>query len=430
MKRIIAPVLAMLLLFACTSHENNDNVTPKPQPPKGAVRPIGTSLGAPVTKTIGAAGGDISSADGKLKITVPAGAIAANTQFSVEPISNTLPGSPGIAYRLRPEGVKFAKPLTLQFTYTAADLDSTHEEALFMAYQAQNGIWRMLPKTQLDKQAKTLTVQTDHFSDWAPYAMFWLTSGKDAVKVKESTLLSIHVTEDFLIANLNQDEVEIAREKVLEKAENVKNWKMASGGGTITPDAKPFLANYTAPAKPSNPNPVTVSVEIHNFIPAGMIPGRGTTGKAILFKKIRIVEDTWHYGTIAGQDFNTVQHWYFADPFALNIEGIISATSSIMLTIKIGAPATGNYGWDIAQPAATAQAVYLPGGPGGWLSGYTHCKDGYDINSPGSVSIEKVEVVGGTKYVEGQYTVTVYNAAVDCNPPAKLIRGFFRVKSR
>lgn len=420
--------LAMLLLAACSRY-NDHGGAPAPQEPKGIVRPIGTSLGEPVTQQIGPQGGNLSSADGKLKITVPAGAVSANMPFSVEPVANTLPGSPGISYRLRPEGIKFSKPLTLQFTYHESDLDSTDAEALFMAYQRADGIWRMVTRTALDKQARTLTVQTDHFSTWAPYAMFWLTSWSDQVQTGKHTGLAIRTTNNYLAFNFDRTEVEIAQDKVLDNPANIKNWSL-TGAGQLVPDAKLYLATYTAPANIPQQNPVTASVEVHNFIPPGKIPGRGATGKLILLKKIRIVDETWHYGTIAGQPFNAVQRWYFSDPFALNIEGILGNGASIMLTIKIGEPAVGDFSWDVAQPAATAQAVYLPGGPGGWLSGYTHCKEGYDINSPGSVSIHKVETVNGTKYAEGEYTVTVYDPSTECSPPSKTIKGYFRVKSR
>lgn len=427
MKRIIAPVLAMLLLFACTSHKNNDNVTPEPQPPKGAVRPAGTSLGTPVTKAIGAQGGDISSGDGKLKITVPAGAIAANTQFSVEPISNTLPGSPGIAYRLRPEGVKFAKPLTLQFTYNDADLDSTNEEALFMAYQSNDGIWRMIPKTQLDITQKKLTVQTDHFSDWAPYAMFWLTALKDAVKPKETTSLVIHTTENFLLADLTKNEVEIAKEKVLESAENVKNWKL-TGAGKLVPDAKPFLANYTAPEKVPNPNPVTVSVEVHNFIPPGKIPGRGATGKAILFKKIRIYDDTYFYGTNGGVEYNTLQHWFFEEDGeeVMLIGGFTGTIAHIGLYLpKASGPGTyrmNMHGMVYIEDFSQAGKLL-------YNTVYTHCISGDDINAAGSLEIEKVETVNGVKYITGNFSVGMFKFT-SCSPPVKQVTGQFRVRDR
>lgn len=429
MQRFSVFLLAVFLLAACNHGNEYTGGTPEPQIPKGVARPIGTSLGLPVTKDIGAAGGNIASGDGKLNITVPAGAVTGNTTFSVEPVTNTLPGSPGIAYRLKPEGIKFAKPLTLQFNYLASDLDSTDAEALFMAYQSNDGIWRMVTNTQLNKQAQTLTVQSDHFSTWAPFAMFWLTSQHAQVQPGKSTTLAIRTTDNFLAANLESTEVEIMQDKVLDNRDNIKNWKL-NGEGNLAADAARPTAVYTAPGVKPQQNPVTVSVEVHNFIPAGKIPGRGATGKIILLRKIRIVDETWHYGTMDGLDFNTSHRWFLAEGGVLNIEGIVGGMIGLTITAFTDEPKPGFFNWDIAQGANTAQAVWLSRSPGGWLSGYPHCKDGYDINSPGSLQIEKVETVGGIKYVEGRYDVTVYDVAEECDPPSKIIRGFFRVKSR
>lgn len=436
MKRISVFLLAAALLSACNHHKRHEDTpvpqTPQnpqePQGPKGAVRPIGTPLGTAVTKEIGPQGGEIASADGKLRITVPAGAVAANTTFSVEPVTNTLPGSPGIAYRLKPEG-KFPKPLTLQFTYNTTDLDSTDAEALFMAFQQADGIWRLVTRTQLDKQSRTLTVETDHFSTWAPYAMFWLTSQQEQVQPGKSTGLAVRTTDNYLAVNLERTEVEIMQDKVLDDMGNIKNWQL-TGTGNLAPDAARPTAMYTAPGAIPQENPVKVSVEVHNFIPAGKIPGRGATGKLILLRKIRIVDDTWHFGTIDGLDFNTSHRWFLAQGGILNIEGTVAGMIGLTITAIVDEPKPGYYVWDIAQGANTAQAVWLSRGPGGWISGYPHCKEGFDINSPGRLYIEKVETVNGVKYVEGQYNVTVYDAAEECDPPSKIIQGFFRVKAR
>ncbi|WP_341837521.1 hypothetical protein WJU16_06520 [Chitinophaga pollutisoli] len=436
MTRFSVFLLAVALLSACNHHKRHED-TPvpqnpqnpqEPQGPKGVARPIGTSLGTAVTKDIGPQGGNIASADGKLRITVPAGAVAANTTFSVEPVTNTLPGSPGIAYRLKPEG-KFPKPLTLQFTYNTTDLDSTDAEALFLAFQPADGIWRMVTRTQLDKQNRTLTVETDHFSTWAPYALFWLTSLHEQVQTGKSTGLAVRTTDNYLAANLERTEVEIMQDKVLDDMANIRNWQL-DGEGNLAPDGARPTALYTAPGAMPEISIVKVSVEVHNFIPAGKIPGRGATGKLILQRKIRIVEDTWHYGTIDGVNFNTSHRWFLAQGGILNIEGIVGGMVGLTITAFMDEPKPGNYRWDIAQGDNTAQAVWLSRSPGGWISGYHHCRDGYDINSPGALVIEIVETVNGVKYVEGHYTVNVYDPAGACEPPTKRFQGFFRVKSR
>jgi hypothetical protein len=62
---------------------------------------VGTSpLATQVTKDIGPEGGTLTSADGKLTITVPKGAVARNTRFSIQPITSENDMGVGGGYRL------------------------------------------------------------------------------------------------------------------------------------------------------------------------------------------------------------------------------------------------------------------------------------------------------------------------------------------
>ena len=79
---------------------------------------IGAPMGAPVTATIGAAGGTLVSPDGVLSLEIPAGALAADTAVGIQPIAHLAPGGVGAGYELTPEGTTFAKPVTLRFKYT------------------------------------------------------------------------------------------------------------------------------------------------------------------------------------------------------------------------------------------------------------------------------------------------------------------------
>jgi hypothetical protein len=49
---------------------------------------VGTPNGAAVTKTIGAAGGELASSDGRLTVQVPAGALSAETSLSIQPVTS------------------------------------------------------------------------------------------------------------------------------------------------------------------------------------------------------------------------------------------------------------------------------------------------------------------------------------------------------
>src|SRR5690606_8958925 len=111
-------------------------------------------------------GGTLTSGDGKLMVQVPAGALNAPVELSVQPISNTLDDMAAHpAYRLLPEGVSFEKPVTLSFHVPEGMSTSGAENTLTVAYQRESGIWAALP-TVLDKQQRKLHVETTHFSDW------------------------------------------------------------------------------------------------------------------------------------------------------------------------------------------------------------------------------------------------------------------------
>src|SRR4051812_237220 len=71
---------------------------PTPTPPTPASR--GTSMGSPTVMMIGPAGGTLASGDHLFALTVPPGALAADTLLGVEPITSTAPGGQGQAYRL------------------------------------------------------------------------------------------------------------------------------------------------------------------------------------------------------------------------------------------------------------------------------------------------------------------------------------------
>ena len=74
---------------------------------------IASPVGNPISKGIGPAGGTISSADGRITLTVPKDAVSESVQFSIQPISNTAQDGIGHAYRLEPGGRAFVAPLSI-----------------------------------------------------------------------------------------------------------------------------------------------------------------------------------------------------------------------------------------------------------------------------------------------------------------------------
>ncbi|HUJ58214.1 MAG TPA: hypothetical protein VLX92_06970 [Kofleriaceae bacterium] len=130
----------------------------------GDPAPVGTPTGDPVTATIGAAGGTLTSGDGALSIVVPPGAVASDTTFSIQPITNTTFAPLGAGYRLAPSDLAFAAPVTLRFSYTDDELAGTDPEAMTIAGQDPAGFWHGRGDTALDAGGHTVSLDVSGFA--------------------------------------------------------------------------------------------------------------------------------------------------------------------------------------------------------------------------------------------------------------------------
>jgi len=119
------------------------------------IAPIPAAI--PSSASIGPTGGSIRSADGRLTLKVPAGALAAPTTLSIAPVTNGAPNAIGSAYSLSPVGTQFAIPAQLVLAYTDADLNGTGAGALGIASDDGTS-WQAILGGSLDPAARTLTV--------------------------------------------------------------------------------------------------------------------------------------------------------------------------------------------------------------------------------------------------------------------------------
>ncbi len=152
--------------------------------------------------TVGSAGGFVGalslgpgdSVDAS--VTVPAGALAGDTTFTISEFSAddpALPPPPGGAFsrvfQFTPDGQKFSKPVTIQFSYSDAELTGDDgatrarldaDEARLQVSLLVDGSYRPLPDCRSldrpapdpcvagrDASANTVTVVTTHFSTYA-----------------------------------------------------------------------------------------------------------------------------------------------------------------------------------------------------------------------------------------------------------------------
>jgi hypothetical protein len=266
-----------------------------PTLPAAVTTPIGEPVGEPSTATIGADGGTLESPDSRLTLTIPAGALESDTEISIQPISGESPGGIGGGFRLGPDGTEFSKSVSLTFSYADEDLSGTVAEALGGAYQASDGSWQWL-EPELDAGEKTVSVSTDHFSDYGLVKGFNLRPSRASVDLNDT--LGLHVVYCFPASIPGADE-ELATLGGLDcddpTAANgddlapllkgvVKQWYVngevggSATNGTIKGSAA--SASYKAPSKPPPGGKVSVS--------GRMSYSKGEGGSVLLVSEVTI----------------------------------------------------------------------------------------------------------------------------------------------
>ncbi|SDE06092.1 hypothetical protein [Niabella drilacis] len=265
--RILLLLLGFIILIAASCKKMNlnpgtgdeDPYIPEADNNNGQITPAGEVLETAVTVTIGASGGALQSADGRLRITVPAGAVTTDRVFSIQRITNTNIAGTGAAYRLQPHGVPFAKPVTLSFAYDTLVYEGTVPEAVGIAYQDEKGIWWGQGAVK-DATAKTLSVSTTHFSDWSLFEAFTLYPASGAVNLAQTLNLNVYnnMSDELAVPPVPGTLRPIGPQQDV-TAQYIKEWKLG-GAGTLTPIGSEAV--YTAPASMPARNPVAVSVAL------------------------------------------------------------------------------------------------------------------------------------------------------------------------
>ncbi|MRS60239.1 hypothetical protein [Larkinella terrae] len=396
----------------------SDTTKTRPTAHSGVIYAHGTPVGQLTQKSIGPEGGTLASADGTLTMIVPAGAVAQATTFSVQPVTPTLPGLlGGQSFRLLPEGQTFAQPIKLQYKYQTDSLDGTSAQALFLAYQGNDGYWKALLNTELDETAQTLTVRTRHFSDWGAFAEYTLEATPDVLfagQTAELTLSGYYLGE---VSPLTPDEitVELAQRKTLSDPANIRNWRVI-GKGHVDPGASRTTATYTAPANLPQGREL-VSVEVYNILPASVPPRKGDTGKVVLLKAIYI-EGTYFRLTINGQPYDCTGYLGIRDVMGISFMANLDSGNLLNFSIHSSSLKTGTFPYSKGKPQLGTldgkADVYLTDGGIPFESFYDTCESSGLIASAGSVTIGSVEVVNGVSYARGSMTCKAYFITGNC----------------
>ncbi|MGC4028502.1 MAG: hypothetical protein QM696_06500 [Steroidobacteraceae bacterium] len=285
------------------------NTTPRPTA-------VGEPVGSEVVKTIGLAGGSVVSADGGASVIIPAGALAIDTPISIQRITDNAPG--GLrTYAMRPDGQTFAVPVTVQFTYDEHDLLGAVPEAFDIGYQDANRYWRALPVAQLDTTARTVSVATTHFTDWALLSTIRLNPMRAAVRVGRKLSLDV-------VSCGRRDDPGTGLPALVETCGpsplRVDTWAV---NGTTYGDARvgtvdsagTVKGTYTAPANKPSPSRVAVSCSVQ-------LP-QGDRAKVLLKTEVQVVQHAGWNGSI----------WY-------SMRGMENTTETVPLPGNIGSTTT------------------------------------------------------------------------------------------
>jgi hypothetical protein len=242
--------------------------------PMPAVTSVGSAVGNPASKLIDATGGSITSDDARLTVTVPAGAVAAATTFTLQPINNEAPGGIGNAYRLGPAGMTFSTPVSISFHYSSADLAGTVPDALSLGYQDGQGRWVVGESVTVDTSTQTVMVSSDHFSDWAPLSGILLAPAVARIGTSQTQTLTLTLCDTFKLGEFpfgqyGTDCHQLDGVLLAWSANGIAGGNSAVGT-VVRAEPDKGMATYTAPAQIPASNPVAVSASIPVLILRGV----------------------------------------------------------------------------------------------------------------------------------------------------------------
>lgn len=306
--RLTVIVVFILSIFSSC---NTDESTPAPQNSEPVITDKGTPIGEISSSSIGVSGGTLESADGRLSVIIPAGALSSSTTITIQPITNEGPLGIGSGYRLQPEGITFAKPVTLEFNYDEQLLNTISEDFLWIVTQSSDQSWNAMLKSVVNTTAKTVTIETTHFSDWALGRFIDLSLSPGSATLLKGTSVQLRVA-GFVRDKALSEEEELAplipitgdgegltplttippvESRLMEF--KVKQWTLNGSAAPVSNsngslDASANNATFTAPNKKPSVNPVAVSVTLESSNKEG--------GKSnyILTSNISIVDSDYY----------------------------------------------------------------------------------------------------------------------------------------
>lgn len=332
------------------------------------VTPVGTPTGVAVSQSIGPTGGSLPSADGRLTVIVPAGAVASATTFTIQPVTNQAPGGIGDAYQLLPDGLTFPVPVQLAFHYTTDEMAGVPSDGLSVGYQDVQRYWRTIFAGAYDAASRTLTVPTNHFTVFSGFAGVQLKPGSTSARIGTTVLLTAVDCSPVSASDPRRNACTTANF-------TVNTWAVNSTpGGTSTYGTVvggSLSATYTAPAARPSLNPVAVSVNVDAGLRSG---ARGTLQ---LVSNILIYEDSWT-GTSSSVQFifsaSAQIKWVLFSSLngvsTYRATGTVTAGQSGCTITPSTVPIDANTAATLIVDYNAIPATYSGGGSQGWAASF------------------------------------------------------------
>ncbi|MFC5412025.1 hypothetical protein ACFPMF_22060 [Larkinella bovis] len=407
----------LLLSSLCACRPAPTTIDPEPpgteQPGSpGDVTEIGQPQGAAVSQTIGPEGGTLSTADGRARLTIPAGAVEKATTISIQPITNHTPQGVGQAYRFLPDGLQFKKPALLTFQYADSDVADSAPAALGIAYQRANKIWYAVEGKQVDTQKREVSVPMPHFSDWSLFEQFHLVlaSGSNRGYLNYGESVTLEFVE---IASLTgKGEEPLVTKNTGGQANSGLKWSLL-GEGKLTYDKT--SATYTAPTSQPKQNPVTISVEV-TFT--------NSPAKLILVRQFFIGPGYIKINFLGQERVYTVG--VFLNDEEPAYSAIVGGTLTEMFSIEFSNGREGSvFRFHDESDAGRCRVNFENSSGDQYDSGHSWC-NGEDMIANGQVVFEKY--VPGS-YVKGKISGNLINYKDHCTKSGPAISGEFYVRA-
>ncbi len=253
----------LISIHSFSQKESSDTTT------IAVISEVGKPNGKLSENIINEEGDTLMSADERLELIIPPGAVSKNTTISIQPITSLMPNGNGQAYRLEPSGITFQQPIQIIFHYDTEEEKDSSQLLMGIAMQDDNGQWYGLNEFAIDTVAKTISGKINHFSIWATFNKLRLqVVGGNRLKVKKSALVGIS---GVFVNQEDKDQKGLSKLKTMKPPQNavwyVEN--VIKGNRSVgvlekgrVDESEAKWNHYTAPDNIPDNNPVIVSVDL------------------------------------------------------------------------------------------------------------------------------------------------------------------------